>query len=166
MLDLSFKIIDILRIDATPNRIAAAVALGIAAGLIPTLTLIGVLLFLFLFVLRVHIPLAAFTFTFFSVLALLLTGPIGELGNVFLAYPPLLDLWSWLYHAPVFPFTQFNNTVVMGGLILSSIFSPVIFIGLRIWLGRSLSSWPQRIADSRFRTSRLYRYYVEYQRSK
>jgi uncharacterized protein (TIGR03546 family) len=40
----------------------------------------------------------------------------------------LAPLWTALYNAPLVPFTRFNNTVVLGSLVIAlALFLPVLF---------------------------------------
>ena len=67
--------------------------------------------------------LAAFMFTWLGVLA----DPVSHrIGLGLLQFSALEAVWTWLYNLPVVPWTAFNNTVVLGSLILGlALFYPV-----------------------------------------
>ncbi len=118
--------------DTDPSQIGWGIALGFVIGLIPKGNLTAQLLLLLLMALKVNIPfglLTMFAVSFLNPLADRLTDP---LGYALLTAGPLAPLWTALYNMPVAPWTGFNNTVLLGGLLAGAIlFVPVYFAGRR-----------------------------------
>lgn len=42
-----------------------------------------------------------------------------KIGEQVLTYQPMAETWAWLYQLPMVPWTRFENTVVMGSLVLA-----------------------------------------------
>jgi uncharacterized protein (TIGR03546 family) len=111
-------VVDALTEDASPKKLAWAVALGFVIGLVPKDNLTAALLMALLCTLRVNLAAGAASAFFFSWLGLL-TDPVAHrLGNWLLTTPSLESFWTALYYSPVVPWTAFNNTVVLGSLLL------------------------------------------------
>ncbi len=51
---------------------------------------------------------------------------IGEIVLVDITW--LTGLWTWLYNLPIIPFSNFNNTVMMGSLTLAFILAFPIYL--------------------------------------
>ena len=119
-------LVKVLTAADSPAQIALGFALGMLVGLVPKDNLIAFSLGVVLFSSRANLAaaaLAAFTFTWLGVLA----DPISHrIGLGLLEFSPLEGVWTWLYNLPVVPWTAFNNTVVLGSLILGlALFYPV-----------------------------------------
>ena len=117
-----------LTTETEPPQIAAGVALGFLIGLLPKATLTVQLLLVLVMALRVNFPIA--------LLAICATVPFNPLfdrltdplGYALLSAPALAPLWTMLYNLPVLPWTGFNNTVLLGGLVFGLLlFAPVYF---------------------------------------
>lgn len=115
-----------LTTETEPPQIAAAVALGFLIGLLPKATLTAQLLLILVMALRVNFPMALLT-----IFATVMVNPVLDritdpLGYALLSAPALAPLWTKLYNMPVLPWTGFNNTVLLGGLIFGLVmFAPV-----------------------------------------
>lgn len=117
-----------LTTETEPPQIAAGVALGFLIGLLPKATLTVQLLLVLVMALRVNFPI-----TLFAVCATVPFNPLFDrltdpLGYALLSAPALAPLWTKLYNLPVMPWTGFNNTVLLGGLVFGLLmFAPVYF---------------------------------------
>lgn len=141
--------IKILREGQTPVQIAGGFALGSIVGLSPNLTIQGILVWLIILILDVNLSSAILSFTLFSIIAFLFDPLINRLGFFVLTQIDFLkDFWTWLYNAPVAPLTRFNNTIVMGSLILSFILLIPVFFGMKSFvinyrshIGSKIEKW-------------------------
>lgn len=125
------KLLKILRSGASPPQIAGGLILGMMMGLSPSFfTLTNLFLVLLLIILNVNISMAIFSYAIFSGIAYLLDPWFHTLGySLLVNMEGLRGLWTTLYNAPVVPFTRFNNTVVMGSLVISiGLLIPVYFL--------------------------------------
>jgi uncharacterized protein (TIGR03546 family) len=123
MLPLQFisKLIKILRSAASPSQIAGGFILGFIIGMSPSvLSLLNFFLIFLIIILNVNIATALFSFALFSAISYLVDPVFHSLGYSMLAdLQGLKGLWTFMYNAPLIPYTRFNNTVVMGSLTVS-----------------------------------------------
>ena len=75
-------------------------------------------------------------------------GIAHRLGLALLKAPALNGLWTALYDLPIVPLTRFNNTVVLGNLVLGAIlYLPLYFFFLRfvVWYKDNLAEKVERL---------------------
>lgn len=129
-------LIDALKSNDSPRQIAFGVALGMAIGLVPKGNLLSAALLVMLFSLRVNHGAAlssAFVFTWIG----LLLDPLADwLGEAVLTMKSLEPLFITMYDAPLIPWTSFNNTVVLGSLILASVGFYPLYLATRQFVAR------------------------------
>jgi len=131
-----------------PRHLAAGFALGAALGLIPKGNLFAASFFLLFFLLRVNKGLALMAATFFTPIGYALDGPAHAIGLALLQAPALRGVWTALYDLPIVPLTRFNNTVVLGNLVLGlALFAPLYFAFLRFvaWYNRTLAARVEKL---------------------
>lgn len=118
-----------LNSNADPRQIATGMALGMVLGLTPLLSLHNLLIMLLVFILRINLAGLLLSFGLFSAFAFLLDPMFHQLGHNVLTNPELTGLWTELYNNTFWRMTSFNNTIVMGSLIISLIlFFPFVVI--------------------------------------
>lgn len=131
-----------------PRHLAAGFALGAAMGLIPKGNLFAVVFLLLFFALRMNKGLALLSATFFTPVGYAVDGLAHRIGLSLLKAPALAGVWSALYDMPVVPLTRFNNTVVLGNLVLGlALFAPLYFLFLRFvaWYNVNLAAKVERL---------------------
>lgn len=128
-----------------PRHLAAGFALGAALGLIPKGNLFGVAFLLLFFALRLNKGMALMSATFFTPLGYAVDGLAHKIGLALLKAPALGGLWTALYDLPIIPLTRFNNTVVLGNLVLGlALYAPLYFLFLR-FVGWYNATWAARV---------------------
>ena len=121
-----------LTTETEPPQIAAGVAFGFLIGLLPKATLTVQLLLVLVMALRVNFPIALLAIAATVLVNPLLDKLTDPLGYALLSAPSLAPLWTSLYNMPVLPWTGFNNTVLLGGLLFGLLmFAPVYFAARR-----------------------------------
>lgn len=141
--------IRIFREGQSPEQVAWGFALGMIVGLSPMFNLQGLLIWLLILILDVNIAAAFLAFTFFSIIAFIFDPLFHLLGYEILTQLHFLDpAYTYLYNAPIFPLTKFNNTVVMGSLVSAIILiAPVYFamkhfiLSYRKHIGSKVEKW-------------------------
>ena len=118
--------------NTSPSELAAGFALGAMLGLIPKFNLLALLIWLVLLLLQVNISMSVAATVIFSILGSL-TDPLAERLGFFLlsGVPFLRPLWIGLYNTPIIPFSNFNNTLVMGNFVLGLLLWLPIFFAFR-----------------------------------
>jgi uncharacterized protein (TIGR03546 family) len=143
------SLIQALQGGSDPRHAAAGFALGAALGLVPKNSLFSVVFILIFFLLRVDKGMALASAMAFTPLAYALDGLAHSLGYGLLTAHGLAPLWTWLYNLPIVPWTRFNNTVVMGNLVLGILlFVPLYLLSMRGILYYQ-ANWSERVAKMR-----------------
>ncbi|HUG91102.1 MAG TPA: TIGR03546 family protein [Planctomycetaceae bacterium] len=114
----------------SPRQLAHGFALGALVGLVPKENLTAIALMTVLCAARVNLGtgmLAAFAFSWIGVLV----DPLSHrIGLSLLEWRTLAPVWTWLYNLPVVPWTQFNNSVVLGSLVVGlTAYYPLVRLG-------------------------------------
>lgn len=151
-----------------PRHLAAGFALGAAIGLIPKGNLFAVVFLLLFFALRLNKGLALLAATFFTPIGYAVDGPAHRIGLALLNAPALAGAWTALYDMPIVPLTRFNNTVVLGNLVLGlALFAPLYFAFLRFvaWYNANLADRVERLKVVQWlKGLRLFQLYLEWTR--
>jgi uncharacterized protein (TIGR03546 family) len=67
---------------------------------------------------RVNLVAAFVSFCAFSLASPLVDLAFDPIGTAVLTkIPALFRFWAWMFHAPILPYTNFNNSLVMGSLV-------------------------------------------------
>jgi uncharacterized protein (TIGR03546 family) len=118
----------------SPRELGLGLALGVMLGLVPKGNLIAAILAVVLVATRVNLTSAAAGAAVFSWLAVLADPLSHRLGLSLLGWGPLQSTWCFLYNLPIVPWTHFNNTVVLGSLVLGlALFCPVYYASRRVF---------------------------------
>jgi len=123
------KFIRVLSSEVAPIQISLGFALAMIMGLTPLLSLHNILVVFCLLLFRINIAAFLLGWAFFSGVAYLLDPLFHELGRTVLTQASLQSLWTELYNQPLWRVARFNNTIVMGSLLVSLIaFLPLLLI--------------------------------------
>ncbi len=101
------------------GRLALGCAIGMAIGLVPKDSLIVPVLIVLLFCSMADLWCGLASSILFTGIGYLLDGLTQKLGALVLTSEKLESAWVYLYELPLLPWTRFNNTAVMGNLILA-----------------------------------------------
>ncbi len=112
-----------------PRHLAAGFALGAALGLVPKGNLCAAAFFLLFFLLNVDKGMAFLSAGVFTGLGYAFDSVAHKLGLTLLRAEALRGLWTALYDLPIIPLTRFNNTVVLGNLILGLLLYAPLYFG-------------------------------------
>jgi uncharacterized protein (TIGR03546 family) len=117
---------------AESRHLAAGFALGAALGLVPKDNLLAAGFFLLFFLFNVDQSMALLSTLLFTAFGFGLDPVAHGIGWALLKAAPLRGLWTWLYGLPIVPLTRFNNTVVLGNLVLGALlFFPLYYGSLK-----------------------------------
>lgn len=114
---------------ASPRALAGGFALGTIIGLTPMGSLHNAVIVILIFLLPVNKSASLVSLALFSLVAYLLDPLFNRVGEFLLTVSPLQGLWTALYNTPVVPWTRFNNTLVLGSLVVALIlFFPIFSV--------------------------------------
>lgn len=124
------------------KQLAAGFACGIVLGLLPKGNLLAILVATLICSTRVSLGTAMVSALLFSLIGYFSDPLTDRMGQAFLSYPAFVPFWTMIYRWPLVPWTSFNNTVVMGSLVLGLLlwcpaywFAIPCFARYRRWLG-------------------------------
>ena len=135
-----------LRGAASPTQIAGGFVLGMLIGIISLKSLFAPIIIFFIIILNVNITSAILAALIFRLIAFLIDPFLHSLGYwVLVDVSALKGVWTFLYNIPIFPYTRFNNTVVIGGLILSVVLLYPVYRGIHILIRNYREKYEERI---------------------
>lgn len=163
LLKLLQSIIKTLHSDGTPGQVAAGIALGAALGLTPLMNLHNLLVFALIVILNVSFGGGMLGWALFVPLGFLLDPLFHAIGLSLLQSPGLRPLWTDLSNTPLVPYTNFNNSVVLGSVVGWVVLAVPIFFAARWGVARYRATIGERVRQSRFykaiTASQVYNWY-------
>lgn len=163
MIAMLAKLLKALNSDSAPGQIALAFALALITGLTPLFSLHNLVIVFIACIVRVNFGAFLLATAFFSGLAYLLDPAAIALGESLLMHSDYQELWTGLYQNELLRATGFNNTLIMGSLVIALIaFIPVLI--LSTWLitayrGR-LMVWVDKLKITKMlKASKFYKVY-------
>ena len=136
-----------LVVDATPSQMAMGFALGVLVGLVPKGNLLAIGLMMLMCSLRVNLGVGLATVFATSWIGVLLDPISHRIGEFLLKNESLRPLWEEMYDTMLLPWTDFNNTVVLGSFSMgAAAFVPLYFLSKPVFgvLTPRLVTWAQR----------------------
>jgi uncharacterized protein (TIGR03546 family) len=111
-----------------PRHLAAGFALGAALGLVPKGNLFAAVFFLLFFLFNADKGMAFLSAGLFTGVGYALDRFAHGLGLALLKAGALHGLWTALYDLPIVPLTRFNNSVVLGSVVIgAALYAPLYF---------------------------------------
>jgi uncharacterized protein (TIGR03546 family) len=150
LLKLIQSIIKTLHSDGTPGQVAAGIAIGSVLGLTPLFNLHNLVIFSLVVLLNVSFGGAMLGWALFVPIGFLLDPLFHAIGLELLQAPSLRPLWTTLTNTPVVPYTNFNNTVVLGSFVAWVVLAIPIFFAARYGVARYRATIGERVRRSRF----------------
>lgn len=165
VLKLLRSLVKTLHSDGSPGQIAAGVALGAALGLTPIANAHNLVVVLLLAVLNVSFAAGIFAWAVFVPIGFMLDPLFDRVGKWLLSdAQSLRPLWTALDNIPGLALTNFNNTVVLGSVVVwLALFVPLYFAA-RHGVVRYRATIGEKVRNSRFykalEASQLYNVYT------
>ena len=160
------SLIKLLHSENGSKQIAAGLTLGLLLGLSPLISLQGLIIIILLLILRVQIGAAFAMAAVTKVLSIMMVAPLALVGEKVLSLNQLKPLFTLLYNLPLFPYTNFNHSVVMGGLVISIILGPALFLVFQFLINKYQVAAVEKIRNTKLwraiQASTLYQWYVKY----
>ena len=165
------KIISVLNSEISPKQIAAGFAFGAIVGLIPVKGLLFLVLTLVSLILNINLVSMAFAAVLFKIISFALDPLANALGfKVLTGFPGLKSFWTELYNMPVIPYTRFNNTIVMGSLLIGILLFIPLYGLAKVGVVRYRTSVRDKFMKLKIvqilKTSALWRYYESFQNAR
>ena len=166
MLRATAKLLTVLNSETEPGQISLALAFSLIVGLTPLWSLHNLIVLLLVLLLRVNLSAFLLGTAFFSGVAYLLDPWFHRLGLAALMAPSLEGLWTSLYNSTLWRIERFNNSIVMGSLLVSLVlFVPTVLVfswAIRKYRERVLAKVKQWRVVQALTATRLFRMYRSY----
>jgi len=129
------KILKALSSDASPNQLAWGFVLGMFFGVIPFWSLYSIIILVFIVVLRVNLSMAIAGWLIFELVAFFLDPLFHSVGYALLTQVDFLQpVWAFLSQSPILSWLSFNNTVMLGSVVISLVLLLPVFVSSRIFV--------------------------------
>jgi uncharacterized protein (TIGR03546 family) len=163
LLKLIQSIIKTLHSEGTPGQVAAGIALGAALGLTPLMNVHNLIVFSLIVLLNVSFGGGMLGWALFVPLGFVLDPLFDRIGASLLHAASLRPLWTSWYNTPLVPYTNFNNTIVLGSVVSWLVLAVPIFVAARWGVTRYRATIGERVRQSRFykaiTASQVYNWY-------
>jgi uncharacterized protein (TIGR03546 family) len=154
MLKYIVKLFKALNSNSNPAEISHAVSLAFLLGILPKNNLLWYIIFIFCCFIRINKGAYGLFILVFSLFAHYLDPLLNRIGFYILNLSQLENIYSFLIDIPFVGFTHFNNTIVMGALVLGIIlYLPIFFISLKF-----IKLWRNKLAY-KFKNSKAIKFF-------
>lgn len=150
LLKLLQSMLATLHSEGTPGQVALGVAFGSVLGLTPLVNVHNAIIFGLVVVLNVSFGGGMLGWALFVPVGFLLDPLFNRIGFALLESRALRPLWESMYNIPLVPYTNFNNTVVLGSFVGWLVLAVPIFFGARWGVARYRATIGERVRRSRF----------------
>lgn len=146
LLKLLKSLVQTLHSDGSPSQIAVGIMLGACLGLTPLVNAHNALILVLLCVLDVSFGAGMLGWAVFAPFGFLLDPLFDRVGRALLVdTPSLTPLWTRLDAMPLVPYTNFNNTVVLGSVVCWIALAPLIWAAARAGVLRYRATLAHRV---------------------
>ena len=163
LLKLIQSIIKTLHSDGTPGQVAAGITLGAVLGLTPLMNVHNLEVFSFIVLLNVSFGGGMLGWALFVPVGFLLDPVFDAIGRRLLTDPGLTSFWTGWYNTPLVPYTNFNNTVVLGSVVAWLVLAIPIYFGAKVGVTRYRATIGERVRQSKLykavTASQVYNWY-------
>lgn len=137
-----------LVIESTPSQMSFGLALGVMLGMVPKGNLLAVALGFCVAATRVNLAIAACAAVAVTFSSSWLDSTFDRVGGFVLEQPSLRGFWEAVYDTPMMPWTDFNNSIVMGSFVCGLLLVlPIHFVSRPVFqkysekLARHIRHW-------------------------
>lgn len=160
------KFMELLHKETGESQLAAGFALGLFMGFTPMGNLIWAGYIVILIMFRINIGAAFLSYGVLKLVSFALDPVFESVGYSVLSMPSLRGLFVRAFQAPIVPFTRFNNTIVMGSVVVSLLLAVPFYFGMKYLIRRYRLVVVQRIQGTwmwkAFKTTKLFQLYEQY----
>jgi uncharacterized protein (TIGR03546 family) len=160
------KILAVLNSEISPKQIAAGFAYGVIVGMLPVKGLMPYVLMLLSFIININLVGVAAAAAIFKIISFALDPLSNRLGYAVLTQPGLREFFTSLYNTPIIPYTRFNNTIVMGSLVLGLLLAIPMYFAAKYFVVHYRTRYRDRILKWKivqiFKASAVWRWYETY----
>lgn len=119
MIRAAYKLLQVISSETEPGQISLGFAFALIAGFTPLVSPHNLLVLFLILVLRVNLSAFFLGLAVFSGVAYLLDPVFHRIGLAVLTTGSLEGLWTAFYNSTLWRLERFNNSIVMGSLVVS-----------------------------------------------
>ena len=164
MLKLIAKLLKVLNSDNDPNQISLALCFSMVVGLTPFISLHNLFVLLLVLVVRVNLSAFLLGLVSFSGISYMLDPLFHRVGITALKVQSIEAFWIRLYNSPLWRLENFNNSIVMGSVLVSLVFFIPLHLLVKHIIRRYREGLRQWVENTRvmqiMKASKLYNIYV------
>jgi len=127
MLRQIIKVIKALNSNARPWQLSLGVSFGAVIGLTPLTSLHNLVLLFLALIINMNIGIMILSAIVFSGIAYILDPVFHTVGLAILKSSSLATFWESVFSCPIALVANLNNSIVMGSLVISILFSVPLF---------------------------------------
>lgn len=161
-----YNFFKLLNSDTDTAPLAYGLSLGLILGFAPFFSIQTLIVFFIVFIFRVQLGAAFLSAFFFKFIAFIFDYPAHLLGKSVLESEALRPLFISMYNMPFVPMTRFNNSIVMGSMIVSILLFPFAFYGFKALIiayrASVVASFKGTKLWKTFTESKIYNWYSKY----
>jgi uncharacterized protein (TIGR03546 family) len=151
ILKLLQSLVKTLHSDGTPGQIAAGIALGAALGLTPIANAHNIVVVLLLAVLNVSFASGLLAWGVFVPVGFMLDPIFHRVGRMLLVDTPALrPMWTAVDNVPGLALTNFNNTVVLGSVVVWLVLFIPLYFAAKVGVVRYRETIGKKVMESKF----------------
>ena len=140
-----------LHSDGSPSQLALGIALGAALGLTPIANAHNLLVVLLLAVLNVSFAAGILAWAVFVPIGFMFDPIFDRVGRMLLVDTPALrPLWTTWDNVPGLALTNFNNTIVLGSVVVWLLLFVPLYFAARYGVVRYRATIGDRIVKSKY----------------
>ncbi|RLD30544.1 MAG: DUF2062 domain-containing protein [Bacteroidetes bacterium] len=128
MISFIAKLLVALNSNSRPGELASGIAFGLLLALVPAGNLLWLAIFIIVFFIKHNIAALLLSMGLFRIFISVFDPFLDLIGGRFLGIQAFHSFFTNLYNIPLFSYSNFNNTIVMGGFLLGLILWVPVFI--------------------------------------
>jgi len=150
MISFIAKLVVALNSNSRPGEMASGIAFGLLLAFIPAGNLLWLAIFIFAFFIKHNIAALLLSMGFSRIFISVFDPFLDKIGGFFLNISAFQDFFTFLYNIPLISYSNFNNTIVMGGFILGILLWIPVFILFTTIIKIYRKKIAPKVANSRF----------------
>jgi uncharacterized protein (TIGR03546 family) len=161
-----FAFLRLLNSDTDTKPLAAGLSMGLVLGFSPFLSLQTMIVLVLCLFFRIQLGAALLSAFFFKFVAFIFDPLTDIIGRWVLESETLRPTFISLYNMPVIPYTNFNNSIVMGSGLVGFILAIPMYFVFRILIIEYRLTVVQRIQGTQLwkamRATKVFQWYATY----
>src|SRR5687767_7715864 len=151
LIKLLRSLFNTLHSDGSPSQLALGIALGAALGLTPIANAHNLIVLLLLAVLNVSFAAGMLAWAAFVPIGFMFDPIFDRVGRLLLLdMPALRPLWTTWDNVPGLALTNFNNTIVLGSVVMWLLLFVPLYFAARYGVVRYRATIGDRIVKSKY----------------